>query len=121
MLRIRARGVLAFLVLGPWFAVGAVPAARAADEQPEKAVIDDILAVLKKRGDIEEDEYQRLVAKNAAAEKKEKSLLPTIKFFGDLRGRMEAFWYQNDGVSDRPNRFRARYRARLGATSDINE
>ncbi len=121
MLGSRVRRVFAAAVLCVGFSFLAGTVARAGDaESSDKSVIDEVLAVLKKRGDIEEEDYQRLVAKNAAAEKKEKSLLPTMRFFGDLRGRMDSTWYREDPVSNRPNRFMGRYRARLGVAADIN-
>ena len=120
MLRYKARRLFASVLVGVGLSALVVTAAHAADGESEKTVIDEVLAVLKQRGDIAEEDYQRLVAKNAAAEKKEKSLLPTFRFFGDLRGRMEGAWYRKDPVSDRPNRFSGRYRARLGASAEVN-
>jgi hypothetical protein len=102
-------------------ALAAPAAARAADDaKTDKPVVDEILAILKERGDIDEGEYQRLVAKNAEHEKKE-GWIDRVRIFGDLRSRYEGFWYDKDELSNFPNRFRGRYRARLGAEAPIND
>lgn len=108
--------------IGVLMAALAAPAALAADEpEAEKPVVDEILAILKERGDIDEGEYQRLVAKNAQHEKDEEDLLKRLTVFGDLRSRFEGFWYDRDALDNFPNRFRGRYRARLGANAVIND
>lgn len=100
----------------------AVPAAHAADDKTaDKPVVDEILAILKERGDIDEGEYQRLVAKNAQHEEQQEDMLRRLTVFGDLRTRYEGFWYDRDELSNYPNRFRGRYRARLGASAIIND
>jgi len=100
----------------------AAPVAHAADEaKSEKPVVDEILAILKERGDLDEGEYQRLVAKNAQHEEEEQKLLQRITLFGDVRARYEGFWYDPDALDDYPNRSRGRYRARLGASAVVND
>lgn len=100
----------------------AAPAAYADDEKTaDKPVVDEILAILKERGDIDEGEYQRLVAKNAQHAEQEEDMLRRLTVFGDLRARYEGFWYDRDELSNQPDRFRGRYRARLGASARIND
>lgn len=96
------------------------PAAAGDKPPPEPAVVEEILRVLNEKGLLDEDEYSRLTARYTAAELERKSLLPRIKFYGDLRLRGEGFWYDEDPVAgDTPNQFRGRYRARLGADAEV--
>ena len=112
-------GVAAFSVA----LLGTSRAAMAGDKPPpEPAVVEEILRVLTEKGLLDEDEYSRLTARYSASEKERKSLLPKIKFYGDLRLRGEGFWYDNDPVAgDTPNQFRGRYRARLGADAEVTD
>lgn len=106
------------------FLLGIVPggSAGAAEPADEKSAVEEILGILKERGDIGDEEYQRLVAKNAKHEEKEKALLPKIRFFGDLRNRFEHFDYGSDATnSDLADRSRLRYRVRFGASAEIND
>lgn len=113
----KAARVLALVV-----ALAAPVLAHAEDEkQSEKPVVDEILAILKQRGDLDEGEYQRLLAKNAQHEEEEQKLLRRITLFGDVRARYEGVWYDRDVLSDYPNRSRGRYRARLGASAVVND
>lgn len=119
MRRFRAGKMMQALVLATTLAT---PVARAADDaKEEKPVVDEILAILKERGDIDEGEYQRLVAKNAQHEAEEEKWLHRLTLFGDLRARYEGLWYDRDTLSNYPDRFRGRYRARLGASAVIND
>jgi hypothetical protein len=94
---------------------------RAADKPPpEPEVVEEILRVLNEKGLLDEDEYSRLTARYSAAEKERKSLLPKLKFYGDLRLRGEGFVYEGDD-SDVPNQFRGRYRARLGVDAEVTD
>lgn len=96
------------------------PVARAGES--DKSVVDEILSVLRERGDLDQAEYERLVARNADHEKKAAtSWTSRISLFGDLRARYEGFWLHSDQVSDLENRERGRYRARIGATATIND
>jgi hypothetical protein len=104
---------LAGLLLG-----AAVPAV-AADDQ---AVIDEVLAILKDRGIVDDARYNELVAKNEAYEKQQTSLLSKVVWTGDFRARLEGFWYDEDETgSDPDNRNRVRYRFRIGAALPVNE
>ena len=63
----------------------------------EGAVVEDILQVLKDRGIVDEDEYQRLAAKNAKYEAENKnSWMPEIDWSGDFRFRHESWWFDED-------------------------
>jgi hypothetical protein len=125
MNRARGAGAVAggvfVLTIGLGLALGG-PEARAADDAKDGSAVGEILDILKKRGDIDEEEYQRLAAKNAKHEENTKSKLPKIAFSGDFRGRYEGFWFDEGTMGvDIPNRERLRYRARLGATATIND
>jgi hypothetical protein len=98
-------------------AVCAAPAA-AADE----AVIREVLAILKERGIVDEARYGELVAKSEAYEAKQASLFSRVVWTGDFRGRFESFWFDEDQLGNQAdNRYRARYRLRLGAVVPIND
>jgi hypothetical protein len=99
------------------FMLHGVPGVSAAEESS----VQDILAILKDRGIIDEAEYGQLSAKNAAYEKQHEGWKPNIQLSGDLRVRHESFWFDEDRFSDRPNRFRGRYRIRLNASGDVND
>ncbi len=111
------RTTLAVLV-ALFASLAAAGPAAAADE----AVIDEVLAILKERGIVDEARYGELVAKNQAYETEQASLLSKIVWNGDFRGRLENYWYQQDDLGGEPdNRHRGRYRLRLGAVMPINE
>lgn len=89
---------------------------------PEPEVVEEILRVLNEKGLLDEEEYSRLTARYSAAEKERKSLLPRLKFYGDLRLRGEGFVYEDDPVAgDAPNQFRGRYRARFGVDAEVTD
>jgi hypothetical protein len=86
------------------------------------AVVEEILQVLKDRGIVDEDEYQRLAAKNARYEAKHNSWMPEIDWSGDFRFRHGSWWYDRDETGvERSDRYRIRYRFRLQGVLDINE
>jgi hypothetical protein len=90
-----------------------------ADDGP---VVEEILQVLKDRGIVDEDEYQRLAAKNAKYEAENESWMPEIDWSGDFRFRQENFWYNEDETgAERSDRSRIRYRFRLKGELKINE
>jgi hypothetical protein len=92
--------------------------ASAADE----AVIGEVLQILKERGLVDESRYNELVLKNERYEEEQQSLLGRIEWSGDLRGRMENFWFDEDDLgNDFGNRTRLRYRLRLSGVATINE
>jgi len=108
---VRAALACALLVL-------AVAPASAADE----AVIQEVLAILKERGIVDEAKYHELVSKNTAYETKQSSLLSKIVLTGDFRGRFENYWYDEDAFGTEPDdRNRLRYRLRVGAVVPVNE
>jgi hypothetical protein len=110
-----------------WFRVGllalvGVLAGVASAEAAEEAVIEEVLAILKERGIVDEAKHAELVAKNQAYETKRASLLSKIIWTGDFRARLENIWYDEDELGGDPdNRHRARYRLRLGAIVPVNE
>lgn len=92
--------------------------AAAADE----AVINEVLAILKERGIVDEKRYGELVEKNKSYETKQVSLLSKIVWTGDFRARLENYWFNEDALGgEADNRTRARYRLRLGAAMPVNE
>lgn len=98
--------------------------ASAADKKDsgKDSGVQEILAVLRDRGIIQEDEYARLAAKNASYEKNNKEWLPKLTFSGDFRARFEHFDFSEDETgSKKDNRSRARYRARIGIGAEIND
>lgn len=98
----------------------AVPdGARAGD--PEAPVVEEILGVLRERGILEQAEHDRLVSRYQTQEAERRGTGPRIRLSGDLRLRGEAFWYDEDAVSDRSNRYRGRYRARIAADAEVND
>jgi hypothetical protein len=117
---------VAFACLGAVaaFSIGGLvasrPAAAGDKPPPEPAVVEEILRVLNEKGLLDEDEYTRLSARYTASEKEHQSLLPKLKFYGDLRLRGEGFVY-DDEDSDVPNQYRGRYRARLGVDAEVTD
>jgi len=107
-------GVAAFLVAS----LGMSRAATAGDKPPpEPAVVEEILRVLNEKGLLDEEEYSRLTARYSASEQERKSLLPKLKFYGDLRLRGEGFVYDDNT----PDQYRGRYRARLGVDAEVTD
>ncbi len=95
-----------------------IPASAADD--PE--ALQDVIEVLKQRGILNDGDYTRISAKNAAYEKKLDSKLPKISLWGDFRARHESFFYDRDeSGSERDNRYRARYRLRLNGKAEVND
>jgi hypothetical protein len=94
----------------------AVPAG--AGEEP---VIEDVLAILRDRGIVDDAEHAELLRKQRSYEEK-RSPLARFEFSGDLRLRFENFWYSNSVLDeDRPDRSRGRYRLRLNAKAHVND
>lgn len=101
-------------------------AARARAE--DTSAVDEIVAVLKEKGLIDEVTGDEILAKQAKAEAKETAakpppapgLLDGFVFTGDLRLRDEQFWYNHglQGVGADDNN-RIRYRVRFGFTKQI--
>lgn len=111
------RAVIAAIASAIVFALGGAPAAAAED-----AVIQEVLAILKERGIVDEARYGELIEKHKAYETKQASLLSKVVWNGDFRARYENFWYDRDPLGDEAdNRNRLRYRLRIGAVIPINE
>ena len=94
----------------------------AAPAGADESSMHDLIGVLKERGVLEEGEYERIAAKNAAYEAEQREAnKPTLSFWGDFRGRYEGFIYDEDETGvERTNRHRARYRFRLNGKAEIN-
>lgn len=115
-------------IVGLLLAIGLFAGPVRADET---SAVDDIVAVLKQKGLIDDATGDEILAKQAKAEAKAQAsesktpsvaqgLLDGFVFSGDLRLRDEQFWYSKglQGVSaDDNNRFR--YRVRFGFTKQI--
>ena len=124
----RTTGVFTALALASALAMGG--GARAAEDE---SVVQEVLGILKERGLVDQEEYERLALKNASYEKKQAtSFLSKIQWSGDMRLRMENFWYDTPDCSglaincdpvenDQSNRARFRYRVRVGALAPIND
>jgi hypothetical protein len=93
---------------------------RAAEDE---SVVQEVLGILKERGIVDQEEYERLALKNASYEKKRtQGLLSRIQWSGDVRLRVEDFWYDDDDFNtDQPDRDRFRYRLRLAALAPIHD
>ncbi|HKC51622.1 MAG TPA: putative porin, partial [Myxococcota bacterium] len=112
-------GVIGLLTL---FAAGA----RADDG----TAVDQIVAILREKGLIDEatgDEILAKQAKSAAAQPEKatppagQGLLDGFLFSGDLRLRDEQFWYSRAlGANAANDNNRVRYRARIGFTKQVN-
>ena len=113
----RTMGVWAVLALAGTLAAGG---ARAAEDA---SVVQEVLGILKQRGLVDQEEYERLALKNASYEKKQaQGFLSKIQWSGDMRLRLEDFWYDDDDFdTDQPDRDRFRYRLRIGALAPIND
>ena len=111
-------GVFGLLALSG--AVALAGSARAADDE---SVVQEVLGILKERGIVDQQEYERLALKNASYEKsRATSFLSKIQWSGDMRLRMENFWYDEDELgNEQDNRARFRYRLRVGALAPIND
>lgn len=110
------RGALgvAVLALLAWMQAAPVSAEPAAGD----ATIDEIIGILKDKGLIDEQEQERLLMKHASEAPSVEagaSILDGWDFYGDFRLRHELFTYRHDPNGNHTdNRYRFRYRARLG-------
>ncbi|MEN8181869.1 MAG: putative porin [Myxococcota bacterium] len=115
-MRRRQTGVCALWVAAALLAAG--PGVATEDD----SVVTEVLEILKQRGIVDEQEYQRLSLKNHSYEQQQdEGFLSRIEWSGDLRLRLENFWFDRDPVEDRPNRNRGRYRLRIAGKVPINE
>jgi hypothetical protein len=99
----------------------AVPAF--AEDKKEEPTLSEIVNILHDKGLIDDAEHEALSAK-AAKEQTKHSWIDRISLFGDLRGRFEMFDYKQDIYSKSAGkhlneRYRARYRARLGVNAKV--
>lgn len=117
MRKILTAGVVVLALVGAQAAVAADGTAKGND-----AVINEVLQILKERGIVNQAKYDELVAKNQKYEQKQTSLLGRIEWSGDLRARLENFWYNQDALGNsNGTRTRLRYRLRLQGKAHINK
>ncbi len=114
----KTTGGFAVLALVGAIAIGG--GARAADDG---SVVQEVLGILKERGIVDQQEYERLALKNASYEKKQStSFLSKIQWSGDMRLRLENFYYDEDALgNEQDDRSRFRYRLRVAALAPIND
>jgi len=116
---VRSLSTAAVLIL-----LAAASAGRAvAEEKKEEPTLSEIVNILREKGLIDDEQYAALASK-AAKEQAKRSWTDRISLFGDLRGRFESFNYNQDIYTKSigahlSDRYRARYRARLGVTADV--
>jgi hypothetical protein len=99
----------------------AVPAL--AEEKKEEPTLSEIVNILHEKGLIDDEEHEALAAK-ASKEQAKRSWTDRISVFGDLRGRFEMFDYDQDIYTRSSggrlqDRYRGRYRARLGVNANV--
>ena len=95
-----------------------VAAAFAAPALAEEPTLSEIVNILHEKGLIDDEEHEALAAK-ATKEQTKRSWTDRINLFGDFRGRFESFNYEKVGGEELRDRYRARYRARLGVNAKI--
>jgi hypothetical protein len=107
---------------------GLSPRSAQAGPGAEKEAVEEILQILADRGILSEAEHVRLATKVQTAKSERGTrdvaaqLLDGLEWSGDLRLRYEAFYFDNDSRGfDEDNRYRFRYRARLGFKKKIND
>ena len=104
----------------------APPGARA-----ESDAIEDLVEILRDRGLIDQSTEEKILRKHYRQESREvaHAAAPDVSagpldgfdFFGDFRLRYEVFDFQSDPTAGaRDNRYRFRYRARLGFTKQLS-
>lgn len=117
MKKILVTGLVLLAMLAAQAAVAAESTAQNND-----AVIKEVLGILKDRGIVDESRYDELMAKNQKYEQKQSSLLGRIEWSGDMRVRLENFWYNQDPLGNtQGDRTRLRYRLRLQGKAEINK
>jgi hypothetical protein len=90
--------------------------------------IEDIVAVLRDKGLIDDATEQQILAKRLRQQAAEPApvsagfeFLDGFIWSGDLRLRNEHFWYDSSFGEEADDRNRTRYRARIGFTKQVNE
>jgi hypothetical protein len=107
---------LALAVLLTWPAVTA-----RAQEPAGSGVVEEVLAILHRRGIVDDGEYGRLLHRQRAWES-QRGAAPRLAWSGDFRARLESFWFDRDATGTHPaDRTRARYRLRLQAEARVND
>jgi hypothetical protein len=101
----------------------AIAASALAEEKKEEPTLSEIVNILHEKGLIDDEEHEALAAK-ASKEQAKRSWTDRISVFGDLRGRFEWFDYDQDIYSTSSggrlqDRYRGRYRARLGVNANV--
>jgi hypothetical protein len=88
--------------------------------EPSDDTVGQIIGILKEKGLIDQEEEERLLMKHASRSEGSESaamakFLDGWDFYGDFRLRHELFTYRHDPYGNHnDNRYRFRYRARLG-------
>lgn len=113
---------LAAIAIGAGLLGAAAPAAAA----DEGAAVEAIVEVLRERGLIDDEQQERILARQAAERPKSlpavAAVVDRLVWSGDLRLRYENFLYEHDDTGfEESDRHRFRYRARLGVTAAVNE
>jgi hypothetical protein len=131
------KGVSARATAVCWIALLAAPAVAAEEtETLGDKTIDELIVELEKRGVVTTrpaaDETPPVSAEGDEKSEQDELLQALLDWFdridiyGDFRGRFEGFVYDNDtneeiGANDPKDRYRWRYRLRIGMKADINE
>jgi Putative porin len=105
------------------FAAASGTPALAEEKKKEDPTLTEIVNILHEKGLIDDDEHEALAAK-ASKEQAKRSWTDRISLYGDLRGRFEMFDYAQDiytksAGDDLDDRYRGRYRARLGVSAEV--
>ncbi|MCG8588932.1 MAG: putative porin [Proteobacteria bacterium] len=112
----KSRGIVWVLCGVLWLA----PLAAQAEELPPDAV-EAVVKVLQEQGLIDGDAARQILERKAEQDKRW-GWLDRITLYGDLRGRYEGFFYDEDPLGgERPDRNRLRYRLRVGLNAEVNE
>jgi len=95
----------------------------AEEKKKEEPTLSEIVNILHEKGLIDDEEHEALAAK-ASKEHAKRSWTDRISVFGDLRGRFEMFDYDQDIYTKSAggrlrDRYRGRYRARLGVNAKV--
>lgn len=105
------------------FAAAVATPALAEEKKKEDPTLSEIVNILHERGLLDDDQHADLAAK-AAKEQAKRSWTERVSVFGDLRTRFEWFDYDQDiytksAGSRLQDRYRGRYRARLGVSAEV--
>ena len=100
-----------------------------AGEPLEGATVEQIIGILHEKGLIDDEQQERLLVKNAAEQQKQAQNSPVSAklmdgwdFYGDFRLRHEVFAFSTDtNGNSADNRYRFRYRVRLGFEKTLTD